>query len=176
MKWRALEEEPCSLARALAVIGDRWSLLILRQCFRRVRRFDGFQESLQITRHLLAGRLKKMMRLGVLRKVPYQTAPRRYEYTLTQKGLDVYPVILSIMRWGDIHMADARGPPTLFEHRSCRNMFDPVTVCSQCGEALTARTVLAHPGPGAAPPLQRALPGSQVSGGTDKGQKDDVSL
>jgi DNA-binding HxlR family transcriptional regulator len=89
MKWDALEEEPCSLARTVAVIGDRWSLLILRECFLRKRRFEAFQSSLGITRHLLAERLKKLVRFGVLRRIPYQESPKRYEYILTQKGLDL---------------------------------------------------------------------------------------
>ena len=86
MKWDALEEEPCSLARTIGVIGDRWSLLILRECFLRTRRFEGFQSALGITRHLLAERLKKLVRQGVLRRIPYQEAPKRHEYILTQKG------------------------------------------------------------------------------------------
>ncbi|MHC2337154.1 winged helix-turn-helix transcriptional regulator [Bradyrhizobium sp. USDA 4454] len=149
MKWDALEEEPCSLARTVAVIGDRWSLLILRECFLRIRRFDDFQASLGITRHLLADRLKKLVRFGVLRKIPYQDAPKRYEYILTQKGLDLYPIIMSIVHWGNIHMVDARGRPLLHEHKSCGKMFDPVMVCSECGEPLSAKHVHVHPGPGA---------------------------
>src|SRR6266851_2011165 len=94
MKWDALEEEPCSLARTIGVIGDRWSLLILRECFLRTRRFEGFQSALGITRHLLAERLKKLVRQGVLRRIPYQEAPKRHEYILTQKGLDLYPVMV----------------------------------------------------------------------------------
>ena len=86
MKWDALEEEPCSLARTIGVIGDRWSLLILRECFLRTRRFEGFQSALGITRHLLAERLKKLVRQGVLRRIPYQESPKRHEYILTQKG------------------------------------------------------------------------------------------
>jgi DNA-binding HxlR family transcriptional regulator len=149
MKWDALEEEPCSLARTVAVIGDRWSLLILRECFLRIRRFDEFQSSLGVTRHLLADRLKKLVRFGVLRKIPYQEAPKRYEYILTQKGLDLYPIIMSIVHWGDIHMVDSRGRPLLHEHKNCHKMFDPVMVCSECGEPLTAKEVHVHPGPGA---------------------------
>jgi DNA-binding HxlR family transcriptional regulator len=99
MKWDALEEEPCSLARTVAVIGDRWSLLILRECYLRIRRFEEFQSSLGITRHLLAERLKKLVGYGVLRRVPYQDSPKRYEYILTQKGLDLYPIIMSIVHW-----------------------------------------------------------------------------
>jgi DNA-binding HxlR family transcriptional regulator len=83
MKWDALEEEPCSLARTVAVIGDRWSLMILRECFLRKRRFEAFQSSLGITRHLLAERLKKLVRFGVLRRIPYMESSKRYEYILT---------------------------------------------------------------------------------------------
>jgi DNA-binding HxlR family transcriptional regulator len=149
MKWDALEEEPCSVARTVAVIGDRWSLLILRECFLRIRRFDEFQSSLGITRHLLADRLKKLVRFGVLRKIPYQDAPKRYEYILTQKGLDLYPIIMSIVHWGNIHMVDSRGRPMLHQHKNCGHMFDPVMVCSECGEPLSAKAVHVHPGPGA---------------------------
>ena len=149
MKWDALEEEPCSVARTVAVIGDRWSLLILRECFLRKRRFEAFQSSLGITRHLLAARLKKLVQFGVLRRIPYQLSPKRYEYILTQKGLDLYPVLMSIVHWGNIHMVDARGRPMLHEHKSCGKIFDPVMVCSECGEPLSAKDVRVHPGPGA---------------------------
>ena len=149
MKWNTLEEEACSVARTIAVIGDRWSLLILRECFLRKRRFDAFEASLGITRHLLADRLKKLVRFGVLRRIPYQDSPKRYEYILTQKGLDLYPIIMSIVHWGNIHMVDARGRPMLHEHKTCGHMFDPVMVCSECGEPLSAKSVHVHPGPGA---------------------------
>jgi DNA-binding HxlR family transcriptional regulator len=151
MKWDALEEEPCSLARTVAVIGDRWSLLILRECFLRKRRFEAFQASLGITRHLLAERLKKLVRFGVLRRIPYQESPKRYEYILTQKGLDLYPIIMSIVHWGNIHMVDARGRPMLHEHKACGKLFDPVMICSECGEPVAAKGVHVHPGPGARP-------------------------
>src|SRR5712691_9023567 len=134
MKWDALEEEPCSLARTIAVIGDRWSLLILRECFLRTRRFEGFQSALGITRHLLAERLKKLVRQGVLRRIPYQESPKRHEYILTQKGLDLYPVMMALVHWGDTHMVDERGRPLLHEHRKCGKTFDPVMICSECGE------------------------------------------
>jgi DNA-binding HxlR family transcriptional regulator len=98
MRWDTLEEEQCSLARTVAVIGDRWSLLVLRECFLRVRRFEEFQSRLAITRHLLADRLKKFVKFGVLRQVKYQDRPARYEYILTQRGLDLYPIVMSIVR------------------------------------------------------------------------------
>lgn len=148
MTWDTLDEEPCSLSRTVAVVGDRWTLLILRDCFLRVRRFEGFQSSLQITRHLLSERLKKLVRFGILRRVPYSEASKRYEYILTQKGLDLYPVIMAMVHWGDTHMGDERGHPLLHEHKSCGKLFDPVMVCSECGEPLRAKQVHVHAGPG----------------------------
>jgi len=124
-------------------------LLILRECFLRTRRFEAFQTALGITRHLLSARLKKLVQSGVLRRVPYQDAPKRYEYILTQKGLDLYPVIMSIVHWGDIHMVDARGRPLLHQHKGCGKIFDPVMVCSECREPLLAKDVQVLAGPGA---------------------------
>src|SRR3984893_12260451 len=138
MKWDALEEEPCSLARSVAVIGDRWSLLILRECFLRNRRFETFQSSLGITRHLLADRLKKLVRFGVLRKIRYQEYPKRYEYILTQKGLDLYPIIMSIVHWGNFQLVDTRGRHLLHEPNTSGLLFAPVMFCRQRGEPLSA--------------------------------------
>jgi DNA-binding HxlR family transcriptional regulator len=149
MKWDALEDEQCSLARTVAVIGDRWTLLILRECFLRTRRFEEFQSRLGITRHLLSERLKKLVRFGVLRRVPYQDSPARYEYILTQRGLDLYPIVMAIVHWGDTHMVDERGRPLLHEHKSCGKLFDPVMICSECGEPIQARQVHVRAGPGA---------------------------
>lgn len=151
MRWDSLEEEQCSLARTVAVIGDRWSLLILRECFLRVRRFEEFQSKLGITRHLLADRLKKFVRFGVLRKAKYQESPVRYEYILTQRGLELYPIVMAIVHWGDIHMVDERGRPMVHEHKSCGKLFDPVMICSECGEPILAKQVHVHAGPGAPP-------------------------
>ena len=163
MRWNRLEEESCSLARTLGVIGDRWSFLILRECFLRTRRFEGFQSVLGITRHLLTERLKKLVRFGVLRRIPYREAPKRHEYILTQKGLDLYPVIMALVHWGDIHTVDERGRPLLHEHRKCGKLFDPVMVCSECGEPLLAKEVHAHLGPGARQVSVTPKPKSQPS-------------
>jgi DNA-binding HxlR family transcriptional regulator len=150
MKWNSLEDEPCSLARTVAVIGDRWTLLVLRECFLRVRRFELFQANLGITRHLLAARLKKLVRFGILKRVPYQARPPRHEYILTQRGLDLYPAMMALVHWGDVHMADERGRPLLHEHKTCGETFDPVMICSECGEPVDAKSVRTQPGPGAA--------------------------
>jgi DNA-binding HxlR family transcriptional regulator len=149
MRWKDLRRQPCSLARTVSVIGDRWTLLILRDCFLRVRRFEEFQTRLGITRHVLADRLRKLTRAGVLRKEPYQARPLRYEYRLTEKGLDLQPVMLAIVHWGDLYMAGPHGRPLTYEHLSCGHAFDPVTACSACGKAVTPRDVRVRPGPGA---------------------------
>lgn len=150
MRWRELDREACSVARTVAVIGDRWTLLVLRDCFLRVRRFEDFQARLGITRHVLADRLRKLVKQGVLRRVAYQQRPRRHEYRLTAKGLDLYPVLMAIVHWGDVHLAGKRGRPLLHVHRSCGHAFDPLTVCSACGEPVDPRAVQVQAGPGAA--------------------------
>jgi len=97
------------MARTLGVIGDRWTLLILRECFLRVRRFDDFQAGLSIGRPILADRLQKLVASFVLTKKAYQENPTRYEYRLTPKGLDLYPVVLSMVHWGDMHLSGRKG-------------------------------------------------------------------
>ncbi|NWG52811.1 MAG: helix-turn-helix transcriptional regulator [Hydrogenophilaceae bacterium] len=149
MRWDALDRENCSLARALAVVGDRWTMLVLREAFLRVRRFDDFQARLGIARRVLAARLAHLVDEGVLRKVAYQQRPVRYEYRLTEKGLGLYPALIALVHWGDAHYAGKKGPPMLHRHLACGHDFRSVLTCSKCGEAVEARGVVAHPGPGA---------------------------
>lgn len=148
MLWNQLDREACSLARTLSVIGDRWTLLILRDCFLKVRRFDDFQARLGVSRPILSDRLGKLVAAGVLSKAPYQDAPLRCEYRLTAKGLDLYPVILSLVHFGDEHLEGEGGRPLLHRHRACGCVFDPVLTCSACGEPLDPREVETLPGPG----------------------------
>ena len=170
MRWNELSEENCSMARTVSVIGDRWTLLILRDCFLGVRRFEDFQHRLGITRPILASRLKKLVDEFVLVKVPYQQRPTRYEYRLTPKGLDLYPIVMSIVHWGDVHMAGKKGRPLLHTHNICGKDFDPVMVCSECGERLMAKQVHVHRGPGAKNP-QHLPPGGDFAG-TRRAAKD----
>ncbi len=144
MRWQTLSRENCSLARTLAVIGDRWTLLILRDAFLRVRRFEDFESSLKIARRVLAERLALLVAEGILKKVPYQERPLRYEYKLTEKGLDLYPAILSLVHWGDKHYSTKSGPPVLHRHLACGHDFRPVLTCSECCAAVTARDVEAR--------------------------------
>lgn len=141
MKWEDLADQPCSVARSTAVIGDRWTLMVLRDCFLGVRRFEAFQARLGISRTIIAARLKLLTEEGVLRKIPYQENPLRHEYRLTAKGLDLHPLVMAIVHWGDRHYADERGPPILHRHKACGCDFHPVQTCSACGEPVSARDV-----------------------------------
>lgn len=146
MRWEELSEQPCSLARVLAILGDRWTLLVLRDCFLGVRRFDDFERSLGVTRHVLADRLKRLVEAEILAKVPYQERPLREEYRLTEKGMELYPAILSLVNWGDRHLAGVEGPPLEHVHKHCGQHMHGVLVCSECGEPLHARDVTVREG------------------------------
>lgn len=147
MRWRDIGETTCSVARALSVVGDRWTLLILREAFLRTRRFEDFQDHLGITRHLLADRLARLVRHGILARVRYKERPARDEYRLTEKGLDLYPVVVGLTRWGDRWMAGDAGAPVELVHRACGHTMLPELTCPQCGGPVTARDVEARPGP-----------------------------
>lgn len=144
MRWQDLAKEDCSLSRTLAVIGDRWTLLILRDAFLRVRRFEDFERSLKIARRVLSERLARLVEEGILARVPYQERPARHEYRLTDKGLELYPAILSLVHWGDKHYAGKKGPPVLHRHLKCGHDFRSVLTCSECGESVAAREVSAR--------------------------------
>ncbi len=149
MKWNDLHQARCSIARTVSVIGDRWTLLVLRDCFLGVRRFDDFQQRLGISRPMLVDRLRKLVDAGVLKKVAYQEAPLRHEYRLTPRGLDLHGVLMSIVHWGDVHLAGDAGRPLLHRHTACGHRFDPVMVCSHCSAKLEAKDVVVERGPGA---------------------------
>ncbi len=141
MKWSELADQTCSVARSVAVIGDRWTLMLLRDCFLGVRRFEDFERRLGISRSIIAERLKTLVDAGVLRREAYQDRPVRHEYRLTDKGLALHPVIMAIVHWGDVHYAGAQGPPLIHRHKTCGRDFAPVQTCSECAETVTAREV-----------------------------------
>lgn len=122
-------------------------MLIVRDAFLGVRRFEDFQNDLGMTRHRLAARLKKLVDDGILVRVEYQDHPRRCEYRLTEKGIDLYPVVVSLLRWGDRWMAGAEGPPIELVHRLCGAHVMPALTCPQCNEEVNARTMTARLGP-----------------------------
>lgn len=149
MKWEEIGEVRCSVARALAVVGERWTLLVVRDLFLGVRRFDRLQRSLGLTRHLLTDRLNKLVEHGIVERVPYQDRPARHEYRLTEKGIDLYPVLLSLVRWGDRWEVDDAGPPVLYVHKGCGEVAMPTLHCPRCGDPVTARDLSPRPRPGA---------------------------
>jgi DNA-binding HxlR family transcriptional regulator len=144
-------DQTCSIAAALEVVGERWSLLIVRDVLLGVRRFDALQRSLGVARNVLQTRLTRLVEHGVLERQVYQERPRRLEYRLTEKGLDLWPTIVALLQWGDRHAATAAGPPVLLEHRQCGGAVDAHRICERCGERLGPRDVLAKAGPGAGP-------------------------
>ena len=141
MKWSDLAQQDCSMSRSVAVIGDRWTLMLLRDLFLGVRRFEDFERRLGISRSIIADRLKLLVDEGVLRKEAYQDRPVRHEYRLTDKGLALHPVMMAIVHWGDVHYAGEDGPPLIHQHKGCGCDFRPVLTCSECREAVTAREV-----------------------------------
>lgn len=148
--------QTCSIATTLEVVGERWSLLIVREILLGVRRFDEIQSDLGVARNVLQSRLQRLLEHGVLEKRRYQERPERYEYLLTDKGLDLWPAVIALMQWGDRYGAPA-GPPTVVTHRDCGGAVDAHRLCTSCGARLTARDVIARPGPGATEnhPLRR---------------------
>lgn len=150
MKRSSFANMNCSVARTLEVIGEWWTLLILRDACLGVRRFDDFQRDLGIARNILTDRLNTLVGHGVLERRRYQEHPDRFEYRLTDKGRDLVPVLVSLVRWGDRWTAGEAGPPLLLEHRACGHDVTPVLVCPHCREEVTAQTMRPHPGPGAA--------------------------
>ena len=141
----------CSIAGALEVVGERWSLLIVRNVFLGLRRFDEIQSNLGIARNVLQTRLTTLLEQGVLEKRLYQEHPPRYEYRLTDKGLDLWPTVVALMQWGDRHAPPSGGPAVVLEHRGCGGAVDEHRICEACGARLSVRDARAIPGPGAAP-------------------------
>ena len=143
-------DQNCSVARALEVIGERWTLLIIRNAFYGIKRFDDHQRWLGIARNVLQSRLERLVEEGILTRELYQERPPRYEYRLTQKGRDLWPVLVTLLQWGDRHVADA-GPPIVLRHRGCGGGIDTHLRCERCGADLDARDVEPESGPGLLP-------------------------
>lgn len=149
---RWYDNQNCSIARALEVVGDRWTLLVLRDAFEGIRRFDDFQANLGVARNVLTDRLTRLCDEGILRKHRYQERPNRYEYRLTRKGVGLWPAMMSLLLWGDQHYAE-NGPPTLVVHKGCDGRLTPALTCADCGKTLGPTDVDVRPGPGSEQPL-----------------------
>jgi DNA-binding HxlR family transcriptional regulator len=130
------------------LLGDQWTLLVLREAFNGVRRFDRFQAELGIARNTLTERLDRLTGAGLLDRVRYQDRPARYEYPLTEMGRDFFPVLATIIRWGDQWLADGAGPPALVRHHDCAQPTHATVNCAHCGGDLTADRTTMEPGPG----------------------------
>jgi DNA-binding HxlR family transcriptional regulator len=143
-----LADEPCSILRPLALLGDRWTLVVLRQAFAGVRRFEDFHTGLGVSRAVLAERLSRLVEAGVLERRAYRDTQRtRHEYRLTAKGLDLYPVLMALRAWGDKYLAPD-GAFIVYRHRDCGGRAEVNLVCDECGADVTAHDVEPTPGPG----------------------------
>jgi DNA-binding HxlR family transcriptional regulator len=148
MKRTSFARWPCSVARAVDILGDWWTPLVLRECFYGVRRFEDFQRVLQIGRNVLTQRLGRLVDEGILERVRYSERPPRHEYLLTAKGRDLWPVLAAIGAWGDAHLAGEAGPPLTMRHTVCGHDTTPTVVCSHCGDPLDHREVRTRFGTG----------------------------
>ena len=150
MQRTSFETMNCSVAQCLEVVGEWWSMLIVRDAFLGVRRFDDFQTRLGISRNILNVRLTSLVDAGVLERVPYQERPPRHEYRLTDKGRELWPVLTAMREWGD-RWAAPGGAPLEVVHEACGEVMHPTFVCSACGEPVDRRSARVRPGPGAHP-------------------------
>lgn len=148
MQLTSLADWNCSIAKTLDVVGEWWTLLILRDAFRGTSRFDDFQASLGIARSVLTARLRKLTDQGVLERSVYSEHPPRYEYHLTEKGRSLFPLIAVLVRWGDNWAPAPAGPPVLLVHDTCGHVTEPVLTCPHCGEHVSAANTHSEPGPG----------------------------
>jgi DNA-binding HxlR family transcriptional regulator len=157
MQRKSFAAMECPVARALEVVGEWWSLLILRDAFRGRRRFEEFQESLGIARNILSRRLKGLVAAGLLERRAYSERPPRYEYRLTPKGRDLFPVLMALMNWGNRWATPPGGPALLLVDRDSGRPVEPVLVHNRTGHPLEPRTVRLAAGPGAGPETRKLL-------------------
>lgn len=140
MERASFKDMPCSVAQCLEVVGEWWTLLIIRDAFLGVRTFVAFQSSLGISRNVLTQRLNHLVEEDIMEKVLYQERPARYEYRLTEKGQDLWAVLTAMRQWGD-RWAAPDGPPIEFVHKACEHTADVVPTCGHCGEQVGPGTL-----------------------------------
>ncbi|OLR89816.1 winged helix-turn-helix transcriptional regulator [Actinokineospora bangkokensis] len=148
MRRTSFADWSCSVARVVDLLGDQWTLLVLRQAYLGTRRFEAFHEELGIARNTLTERLDRLTSAGVLARVRYQERPDRYEYALTEMGRDFFPALAAIIRWGDRWLDGGEGPPMVLRHRDCGHATAAVVRCAECDGELDVRGVRVEPGPG----------------------------
>ncbi|MFI5801421.1 winged helix-turn-helix transcriptional regulator [Streptomyces sp. NPDC051561] len=154
-----LSDVACSIARATDLFGDAWTALIMRDVLVGIRRFDELAQDLGLSRKVLAARLARLVEEGVLTREQYRTRPPREEYVATEKGRELYPVLLALMAWGDKWYAEPAGPPARVRHDTCGHLATPVVACDACREPLTVAGTTQLPGPGG-----RVGPGTRLLG------------
>ena len=148
MLQRDYPDQVCSIARSLEVIGERWTVLILRDALLGLTRFEEFQESLGIASNVLTNRLKRLCDENVLERMPDPDRPGRPKYVLTAKGYELGPAMLMLMKWGDRHYPEPGGPPRLTLHTGCGGSFGPNLVCDRCGKLARPGEIELPLGPG----------------------------
>jgi DNA-binding HxlR family transcriptional regulator len=148
LAWSA---ENCTVGRTMAILGERWTFVVVREVFNGVRRFDDIRRHSGIPRQVLSNRLALLVEQDVLRREPYHVPGERarHEYRLTEKGFDLYPVLVAIADWGDRYLADPAGPPVEFEHRECGAVVHSVLECAEGHRVDRPRDVVTRVGPGA---------------------------
>jgi len=143
------DRENCAVGNTLAIIGERWTLLVLRETFLGVRRFDQFRRNTGAARNILSDRLNTLVAHGILRRELYQERPERYEYRLTEKGVDLYPILITLMDWGMRHAMDDSEATMMLQHKGCGANVVPHLACPECHKPVQARDMRALAGPGA---------------------------
>jgi DNA-binding HxlR family transcriptional regulator len=149
--WLGYDSSVCSVARTLEQVGDRWTVLILRDVFRGVRRFEELQQHLGISRDVLTRRLRGLVEAGILQRRGYRDegTRERFEYAVTKAGAELTTVLLALLDWGDAHLPSPDGPPAVATHVGCGGTVHAELLCSHGHPVGSSREVAVEPGPGA---------------------------
>lgn len=150
---RDYPDQVCSIARSLEVVGERWTLLILRDAMIGAERFEDFQNSLGIASNVLTNRLKLLCDEGLMVRLPDETRPGRPRYALTDKGRELGPALVVLIKWGDRHYPTPGGPPRLTLHAGCGGNIGADFRCERCGQQAGRGEIELPPGPGAVPAI-----------------------
>jgi len=148
MRRTSFADMTCSIARTLEVVGEWWTLLVLRDLFLGLTHFEDICADLGVATNVLTDRLATLVEHGLVERRAYQDHPPRFDYILAEKGRDLFPVIAALIRWGDRWEAGEAGPPMMLVHDDCREVTEAVVVCSQCGGPLDSENVVTVAGPG----------------------------
>ena len=147
MDVRDFPRDACPVGAALDLVGDRWTMLVLREAFFGIRRFEELRRNTGAARNILTDRLNRLVDAEILRRERYSERPPRDEYRLTEKGRDLYPLLIALAQWGGKWGELELGPPTRLQHKACGAVVDPQLTCPECGEPIDAHSMRAVPGP-----------------------------